>query len=162
MSMDKNGKLFGKISLVDILVVILIIGVIAGTVYKFTSPNTSVGSGEVLLTYTLKINGVRDFTYEYYKEGFECYDSKTGEYIGKIAGVRQEPYRERVVLLDGTVDYFEKPNVIVIYVDIETKGTENAVAFFAQGTYELKAGSEIQLQTKYVEVIGVVDNVYAR
>ncbi len=159
--LDKNGKIFGKISIIDIFAIIIIVGVIAGTAYKFYSPNTSVDSGKKTLTYTLKINGVRDFTYDYYEDMLNCFDNKTNEYIGSIVGKRVEPYKERAILLDGTVVEKEKPNVVVIYLDIETPGTETNAAYFANGTYELKAGSEITMRTKYVEVVGTVDNVSA-
>ncbi|MDR2903010.1 MAG: DUF4330 domain-containing protein [Clostridiales bacterium] len=159
--MDNNGKLFGKVSIIDLFAVILLIAAIGAGAYKVLSPSTAVSAGEKQLAYTLKINGVRDFTYEYYEEGHFCFDKKTNEPVGEIVGVRQEPYRERVVLLDGTVVYAEKPGVITIYVDIATKGTETDAAFFAGGTYELKAGSELNLRTKYVDVMGIIDSVSA-
>jgi disulfide oxidoreductase YuzD len=159
--MDKNGKLFGKLSIIDLFAVIILIGAVAVTCYKIYSPSTSVNAGEKKLTYTLKISGVRDFTYEYYDIGHRCFDKKTDEFVGEIVGIREEPYRERVVLLDGSVVYAEKPGVITVYLEIETAGTETDAAFFAGGTYELKAGSELNLRTKYVDVMGIIDNVYA-
>jgi hypothetical protein len=160
--MDKNGRLFGKLSIIDLFIVVLLIAAIAAGAYKMFSSSTSVSAGEKKLSYTLKISGVRDFTYEYYEPGFLCFDKKTDEPVGEIIGVRQEPYRERVVLLDGSVIYAEKPGVITIYLDIETDGTETDAAFFAGGTYELKAGSELNLRTKYVDVIGIIDNVFTK
>lgn len=40
MLLDNKGKLFGKISIVDILVVIIIVGVIGGLYYKFGKSST--------------------------------------------------------------------------------------------------------------------------
>jgi len=37
---DSKGKLFGKISIIDILIVLVVIGIIAGVGYKFTRSKT--------------------------------------------------------------------------------------------------------------------------
>ncbi len=159
--MDKNGKLFGKISVVDIIAVLIIVGVVAGTIYKFVSPYTRIDTGQKTIAYTLKINGVRDFTYEYYtkEENIKCFDKKTGEFIGVIKGVRQEPFYDTVMRTDGGIANAEMPGVIIVYLDIEVEGVETENAYFARGTYEIKAGSEVPLNTKYVDVITTVDAI---
>lgn len=157
--MDKNGKLFGKLSIIDLLVLVVLVGAIIGGVYRFTSSAASVGTDGDLLNYTLKINGVRDFTFDYYEEGLPCYDKKTSQYIGSIKSVRQEPFYEETELADGTIIKAEQPGIIVVYVDLETEYTESESAYYAGGTYEIKAGSKVNLNFKYVDVEATVYNI---
>lgn len=157
--MFKNGKIFGKIGIIDIIAIIIIVGVVAGTIYKFSSPETSVSSGKATILYTLKIEGVRTFTFDFYHVGDPCFDRKTDENIGEIKAVRKEPFLARTVKNDGTILMAERPDLITIYVDIETSGNETNAAYFSNGTYELKAGSEVPLITKWIEVNGFIDDV---
>jgi len=41
MIISKDGKLFGKVSIVDILILLVIIGAVGGAVYKFAKSNTA-------------------------------------------------------------------------------------------------------------------------
>jgi hypothetical protein len=156
---DENGKLFGKISVIDIFAVIALVGVISGTAYKFMSPRAAVASGEKTISYTLEIFGVRSFTFDNYHAGDLCFDKKTGTRIGEIVAKSQKIHRERVSLANGSVILAERPDTIAISLDIETKGSETETGFFSGGTYELKAGSEVQLNTKYMEVYGTIRSV---
>jgi hypothetical protein len=147
-----------RISVIDVIAAVVVLGLIAGAVYRFW-PGRGVSAAGGALKYTLKINGVRDFTYQYYQEGQLCRDQNTGQEIGRITGVRSAPYAEEGLKTDGTVVAPEKPGIIVIYVDIESPGAETAEAYFAGGTYEIKVGSEIHLITKYIDVTGTVSSV---
>jgi len=44
MILDSKGKLFGKISIVDVLIVLVVIGAIAGVGYKLTKSDIGVGN----------------------------------------------------------------------------------------------------------------------
>lgn len=157
--MDKNGKLFGKISILDILVLLLVLGVGAGTVYKYTSSRTVALGGNTKIEYTTVITGVRTFTLENYKVGLKCFDTKTGESIGTITDVRSEPLRETMEMPTGELVLAERSDVIKIYLDIEATGVETDQAYLINGTYEVKAGSELALTTKYVDAASVVESV---
>lgn len=157
--MDKNGKLFGKVSVIDLLAICLILIVAAGTIYKFSYSGVNVNGDKKTIVYTLNVNGVRSFTFKHYEVGFKCYDKKTGEYIGKIIAIREEPFKELIDKIDGTFELVDKPNYSSIYLDIETTGTETDTAYFSNGTFEIKAGSEINLVTKKVDVLTVVENI---
>lgn len=160
--MDRNGKLFGKISIFDVIVAVLIITVCTGVFYKSRSEKTNVEGGQKTIHYTVRIPNVRWFTLQYYQEGLRCFDTKTGEEIGKIVGVRSEPYTDHYLDMQGNVVLAEVPETIKIEVDIETPGLETDKGYFARGAYELKAGSEVYLTTKYVDVMGFMENVEAK
>jgi len=152
--MDKNGKIAGKISIIDILAVVLIAAVIAGTVYRFTSHGTlSLTANDRRILYSVKITGVRTFTRDYYEVGMKCFDRMTGECIGEIVGISDEPLQKRATSLDGSIGFFDVPDVMVVNLDIETDGTFSSNAWYANGTYELKTGAELFLNTVYIDVV---------
>ncbi|MCL2699711.1 MAG: DUF4330 domain-containing protein [Defluviitaleaceae bacterium] len=157
--MDKNGKIFGKVSIFDLIIILLIIVVGFGSVYKFTSERTNVEGGQRPLVYTIGIPNVRDFTLQYYQVGLRCFCSRTGEELGTITAVRSEPFMDVQPDLRGNALLVEVPGRIKIELDLETMGLETDRGFYAAGTFEIRAGSEIMFHTKYVDVTGVVERV---
>ena len=160
--MKNNGKVFWKISIFDIIILLLALAVSAGTFYKFRSDRTNVEGGQKTLVYTVRIPNVRDFTLQYYEVGQRCFDTKSGEEIGKIVAVRHEPFWDVYQDMRGNALLVEIPDKIKIEIDVETLGLETDRGYYASGTYELKAGSDIFLSTKYVDVSAVVEHVGAR
>ena len=161
-TMDKNGKLFGKVSIFDIIIILLVIVLGLGTGYKFRSEKTNMEGGQKSLVYTVRIPNVRWFTLQYYEVGQLCFDTKTGEEIGRIVAVRSEPFMDIYQDLRGNALLVEVPDRIKIEIDVETPGLETDRGYYASGTYELKAGSDIFLSTKYVDVSAVVEHVEAK
>jgi len=163
--MDKNGKVFGKISILDILVLVIIIIAAIAVIYRFSSPGASFNANNTKIRYTLRIDNVRDFTYEYYlkEPDLVCRDKNTGKYIGRIVSVGpKEPFYEAVEDSDGVMRKYEKPGMMSATIEIEADGTVTDTAYYAEATFEIKAGSEIYLCTKYVEVISTVESVWAK
>ena len=158
--MDNNGKLFGKISIFDIIILLLIIVVSAGTFYKFRSEQTNVEGGQKTLVYTVRIPNVRWFTLQYYEVGQRCFDTRSGEEIGRIVAVRSEPFWDVYQDMRGNALLVEVPDKINIEIDVKTTGLETDRGYYASGTYELKAGSDIFLTTKYVDVSAVIDRIW--
>ena len=160
--MDKNGKLFGKISIFDIIILLLVLAVGSGTLYKFRSDQANVEGGQKPIVYTVRIPNVREFTLKYYESGQRCFDTKSGEEIGKIVAVRSEPFWDIYQDMRGNVLFVEIPDKIKIEIDVETLGLETDRGYYASGTYELKAGSDIFLSTKYVDVSAVIEHVWVK
>ncbi len=40
MIIDSKGKLFGKVSIIDLIIIIVVVGILAGVAYKFTKSDT--------------------------------------------------------------------------------------------------------------------------
>jgi len=161
MVIDNKGKIFGKVSIIDIFVVLLVAVVVFGTVYKFKSPATSnITGGNTPIYFKVKIEDVRSLALNYYEEDMDVYDSKTGNYLGKIRSISSSPYVEEIEKADGSVIKTEKADKIQIDLEIEAKGVETEQSFLVEGTYEVKVGAGIYLMTKYVLTEGTVMEVH--
>ena len=161
--MDKNGKLFGKISIVDLVVILLVLTVAVGTVYRFTAGATQVAEGDVTINYTIRIENVRAFTLYYYHAGLGVYDRQTGQFIGTIMDFTVTPHYAPQILENGEMVHAPFPDTHVnIYLEIETDGRETDGAVYAQGTFEVAANSVTNIRTRYVQVEGIIHSVETR
>lgn len=66
---DKKGKLFGKLNIIDLIAILLILAVLALIGYKFLDgkPSGLGGSGQAIV-YTVEVKGVRPEVYESVQE----------------------------------------------------------------------------------------------
>jgi len=160
--MDRNGKLFGKISIVDLIVLLLVLAVVAGSVWRFTSPAAALDQSNVAVDFTVRIEGVRDFTLENYHVGLRVYDRQAGQFIGHISGIRHTNFYELHPLFDGTVDWVAVPGRLTIYLDIVANGRVTPTAVYVEGTYEIAVGSLRYINTKYVQTSGRIYSVDIR
>jgi len=157
--MDKNGRLFGKVSIIDLFVILLIAAIAAGVVFRFGFSGAVARNDNLNIVYTVKINGVRDFTLDYYVVGTPVYERFSGNRIGVVSDVRHEPAFVNHVMDDGSVVNMERPGIIIIYVDIETKGFSTERSYFTEESFELRVGGQVSLWFRYVNVVGSVVNI---
>jgi len=149
--MDKRGRLFGKINIIDALVVLLFIGLAVAVTYRYTAVGM-VREADSRVRYTLMVDGVRDLQVPYYQVGLRAWDRRQQQYIGDIVDVRHRPQMIALELPDGSLVMAERPSIVVIYVDIEADARVTASAVLIEGAYELKVGSRVMLNTKYIDV----------
>ena len=72
-SFKKDGKVFGVISIIDILVVVCIIVLALGIYAKYTSDSDAVATAEkTKIEYVYKVQGVRNYTVEALKRAVPC------------------------------------------------------------------------------------------
>lgn len=84
---DKDGKLFGKLNIIDaliILVVILAIVVVAnlGVIKAIFDPANKATEGDVFVTYY--VGNVKDVSVSSVNEGDIFHDEKTKAYVGEV------------------------------------------------------------------------------
>jgi len=160
--MDKKGRLFGKISIVDLLVILLVLVVAGGTIYRFTADSTRFDDGDVTINYTIRVEGVRAFTVYYYHAGLRVYERMSNQFIGNIEDFRVVPHYQIHSLEDGSMvrEYFPDTHVN-IYIDITSPGRQTPYGYFAQGTFEVAANSITNIRTRYVQVEGTIHSVSA-
>jgi hypothetical protein len=132
MILDKKGKLFGKISIVDVLVILLIIAVGAGLYYKFgksgtVTPFTHTQTVQV----TLSLESVNQYIGNNIKEGDIVQDRVQNVTMGKVTSVKTGPDTSYFLNANGLVIKGSKDGYCSLSVTFEGQGiyTSTGVTF---------------------------------
>lgn len=158
--MFKNGKIFGKVNLLDGTVLVLVIALLIAGALKFRTFNKTVDSnsnGKVV--YTFIINNVREYTLSAFKSGDNVFDGMTDVNIGHIIKVDAKDANIINALADGTTILSDNPYKKDIILTIEAPGSSTSTAYFANKSIELKIGSEKNIKTLYAETAGKIASI---
>lgn len=160
MLIDKKGRLFGKINIIDLCIILLIVSAVAVTLIKFNAAGNG-GNTEknTEIVYTLKVASVRDYTVKQFVEGDNLYDDETGKYIGKIVSVEKKPDMVYVVKADGTYAISEKPERYDAYITVSAKGSINEKGYFAEGIRQISNHSTVVISNKRFKTTSTVTSV---
>lgn len=158
--MNKNGKIFGKISIIDIVVVICVVVLAFGLYAKVNSSSDAVTSTEKSkVEFVYKVKSVRDFTVDALKKGGPMYDKETKEYMGEIIDVRADIARMEIGLIDGSFKEVEVPEKYDVYVTVQVDGKANSLGFYTNENRFIGAGSTVVAWSKYSltegEIVGM-------
>lgn len=154
---DKKGRLFGLVNIVDLLVIILIIALVATGVKRFGSKSAV---GEVSTkkgVISAEVKDVRDVTANNIKVGDPIYDYDKGTYLGKIASVDVEAYRDKTEY-QGKFYNAEVPEKyrVLMTIDADIKETQD---FYQVGTEQVRIGAEMRIKNKsittFMTILGI-------
>ena len=146
---DKKGRLFGKVNVVDLCIILLVVVAIFATVYKFGfSAHKDVNQSSIKIEYVLKVSGIRDFTVNSMETGLEIYEDKTNKFMGVLKNVETEPAKDYVLKSDGTFNYAEKPDRFDAYLTIESDARILDGGYFANGNKEIGRYSNINIYSQ--------------
>lgn len=144
---DEKGKLFGKINIIDLLVILLVVVVAAVLGIKFLGSDDDVGVYEpaAKLTYTVKVEGVERETYE---NVCQFVDAKAGLKDQLMAsGALLNGYVVDVSAADSAAEENEGKLDLIFTVEvIPTDELSGSV-----GTQEVRIGKEHILKTVHFE-----------
>ena len=152
----KKGKIFGIINIIDLLIVIVVIGVVAGIFVRFgLTSNKGFGSASTF-NYVVKVDNIREFTAKGIEQKGDVFAEKTNVKIGEIIDVSIVPCQDDEITLDGNRKFFERPDRYTAYVTIKAKGTEHAGAYYDADKKEVGIGRESKICTKHISTNGII------
>ncbi len=161
--MFKDGKIFGKINIIDFVVIFIVVLLIVGATIKFKNFNsTTEENANQMIEYKLKISDVREYTLDGIQIGDTVFDSQTGVNIGKVIDVNKTPAKTYEQLSNGKVELIENPYKYDAEITIETPGTSEQNAYYANKTIEIKVDGTKIIETKYVKTTTVVSDIKIR
>ncbi len=160
MLLDEKGKLFGKISIVDIGVLLLIIALLGGLYYRYSAVDKHNSAAKFdTLEYTVLVEEVRQQSIDAIIIGTDIYDVKTDTPMGKIVSKEVLPATDQLTKADGTVVIAEKPGKFNVLITIQVPGIESKYGYRANGRMDLNREFQqvmdtqmIVLETKLVDV----------
>lgn len=154
---DKKGRLFGLINIVDLLIIILLLALVAVGVKRFGN-KAAVGEATTKKgVITAEIKDVRDVTAKNVKVGDPIYDYDKGTLIGKILTADIEPYKDKTEY-QGKFFNSEVPGKyrVIMTIDADVKETQD---FYQVGTEQIRIGAEMRIKNKsitsFMTILGI-------
>ena len=158
MIIDEKGKLFGKISIIDVLIILIILAAAAILTVKFTG----IGSEQILTThktYVAEVEQIKNTTVPYIREGEKLYDNE-GAYMGTVKKVEVLPGEVVKTKSNGEYAVAVNPERANVRITIEGEGKENESGFFLDGKVSLLLGttryfkaSDVNFTAEIIEIL---------
>ena len=159
MFINKEGKLFGKISIIDIFVVLVIVVAAFGVYSRFIAGNETVETNMSKIQYEMKVKKVREASVTALEKGGALYDSITKEYMGEIVSVEAVPCMEDQQMSDGTIVMSEIPERFDVYITLNVDGSSNKAGYYTKDNKNLCVGSSLIISTKFAETTGEIISI---
>lgn len=159
---DRNGRLFGKISVIDVIV-IAVVAVMALAIYSknTTKALTSTVNANSTITYQLKVSGVRTYVGDAIQVGDELYDKdhSSGGSLGKITNIVTSPGEVLLDLQDGTMVWAPVEDGVNLLITVEGSGLISDGRYQLNRVYDLGVNSARNFMTRYTQFVGTVSEI---
>lgn len=156
--MDKNGKLFGKINIIDLAAILIVILAIVGITIRFTSIAAENVNRKTDFSYVVEIEDIRIYSVNALKKMGTATD-KQGNVIGEITNVEYDKMVRQRLNENGEPIKVTTPLRYVAKVTLNAEGKDTDSGYFVGENTELSVGSSITMYTKYSNCSGKIVNV---
>ncbi len=167
--LDKRGKLFGKVSIVDILVVFIVIVMAIGSYATWQKINNNIvlteNKGLVknnaldTLEVTMRFEEVRQNTAQALKVGDEVFMADTGKYLGEIVSVKAVPATRLIYDMNGKAIDAPVPERFHVFVVVHVPGKRLQNGYFTADNIQLAYDSTFEIKTPSVQSIPFIETI---
>ena len=141
-----------RLNWIDALILLVVIGLVAGTWLKFRGGDrvtSSAAGGDTPITYQVFIGGVRQYTVDAIQAGDTLYDRESDREVGVIREIDVRPGTSMIQDPEGQIHEVEAENRFDLYLTIDAKGTVKDGVRTISRIYTVNVGSFRQFYTKY-------------
>ncbi len=151
---DKKGKLFGIINIIDFAVILIIALLVVGGVSRMRkSPEAQAESKKALIT--VEVSDVRMPTVDGVVVGDPIYHYDRGTKLGDIIDKKVDTYKEPIESPEGKWINAEVPDKYVVTMTVEANVNENPDVIIAGGEH-IRIGSQFKLKNRNIAVLGTI------
>ncbi len=152
----------GRFNIIDGIVVLVIVVIIAGAVYKFHGlDKTSKNVNMQTVTYQMKIEALRDYVFNNIKVGDTVYDYTSNNAIGTITNIEWDDAVRALYTKDGRTVAAPVENRYDVIITIEAQATENNGMYSVNKVYDLCMNSKREIYTKYIDCTAKITSISA-
>ena len=151
---DRNGRLFGKISVIDVLVIGVVLVMAAALYFKSNQTHTGGTISEQVITFQVRAQGVDDFVADDILVGDSLYDknyNSGSQGLGEITEVVVERTPGTKLEAQHTVD---------LLITVKGRGLITGNRYTINRVYDLGVNSSRTYQTKRAEFDGMVCDIF--
>lgn len=158
---DRNGRLFGKISIIDVLAIV-VVAVLAVALYTKNNHREITGTtSDTTITYQVMAYGINDYVADAVQVGDHLYEENrsSGGSLGKIIAVESFPGTKLTALNDGTYRDVPVEQGVNLLITVEGTGIISDGRYLLNRIYDLGVNSSRNYCTPYAQFIGVVYSI---
>lgn len=162
---DRNGRLFGKISVIDVLVVLVVIVMAAALQFKNKQTLTGTSVSEEPITYQIQVYGVRRYVADAIRVDDHLYDQNYSSGSGSLGRITEievtsDPGTVVTYLNDGTFGPVEAEDTVNLLLTVEGSGLVSGRSRTINRVYDLGINASRNFYTKMVQFTGMVSNIF--
>ena len=116
--------------------------------------NTDVGTGDLELTYVLRLSEMRPALLDSVKVGERLYEQETGALLGMVLDVWTEPYGETRADADGKAVFVEREGYYNLFIRLKGRAVEREDGYYLDGATELRVGSNVTASSQFLSRLG--------
>jgi len=160
MRLDEKGRLFGRISIIDIFIIVAVIVLIGGYVFNRTSQDIQrVINPDTPIYLTVRVNGVRDFSLRAVEEGDIIFRQHERVPLGTVVSVEYEPAYSLAIRTDGTALMAPMEGRYTMYITISCIGSVTSTGYFVNGTLQMSVGGGLTIQSNQFFATATITDV---
>ena len=165
---DKNGRLFGKISVIGLLVVGVVLVMAAALYVKNTRLDVGMEKPVPVphqpITMQVRANGVRNYVYQAIRVGDELWDRdypSGDQALGEITDIQvlNDPGTVLTAMDDGTVEMIEAEDTVDLLLTVKGSGVVGDRTYALNGVYSVGVNSNRNYATMLAQFVGTVADV---
>jgi hypothetical protein len=160
---DKNGKLFGKISIVDLAVIAAVVILLAGIYVRFLGGPTKTVVQSSDFYYTLEVKNIRESNLrglEKSLNGRFYLNEKITSEMGVLINIESSPAKRFLELTDGRTVDADLPERFDAILTFKLTGRVNDRGYFTPTLNHISSGISYNIKGKYSAVTGKVLKVW--
>lgn len=160
---DKNGRLFGKISIIDVLVILVVVVLAAALVFKKNQTHTGTVVSNIPITFQMRISGERTYVADAIRVGDNLYDldNRSNGALGEITGMEILPGRKQAALNDGTDEMLPIEDSVDVLLSVRGYGIVSDNRYLLNRVYNLGVNTTRNYYTPYAQFTATVTSVSA-
>ncbi|MCL2528550.1 MAG: DUF4330 domain-containing protein [Defluviitaleaceae bacterium] len=144
---DNQGRIKGRVSIIDIVIVVAILALIAGFIYRQAAPHIAdIVRPDDTFHVTFEVNRIRSVIAEdTVVIGEMIFRQHDRQALGRIVAVERNPATEVMMRTDGTAVLATMDDRYSLRITIEATGNVTDSGFFANGNDPMAPGAEVVL-----------------
>lgn len=152
---DQRGRIFGKLNVFDLLVLLVLLALVFFASNKYIGKSTTSAVATKDLTFKLFIHNVREITTETIQVGDKVSHFETNELMGEIMEKEIMPALTQVVTWDGAIVNAEIPEKFDMLLTVKGEGivTDREIILASK---PIRLGSQVKVRTNRYEVQATV------
>jgi len=149
---DQKGRLFGKINVIDLIVVLAIPALILGFLYNRSLQRVQdIIRADTPIYITFVAEGVRQFTVDSVSVGDVLYRRDEPSHpLGTVISIDLSTHYSAEAATDGTVWRAPVEGFYNLYVVVAAQGTITGTGYFVGGTQQMSPGMRVPLQSNRI------------